>query len=302
MADVDPRYRRMLRDGQACVVQVFDSETLQVTDVYRSASLLLEAPNWIGRSELILNGDGMLWRLNLANGVLEGIDVPDLPYLNNDHVPARDGDTLYVSAFDWHIHRLSLSTGAWRQVSVEDPQRPLRRFLHGLSPDGTELAFVGIEPAGHNPWGPANIYAMPAAGGAPRQLTFGGRPADGSEYSADGDWIYFNTEAFGDKPGHAQIARMRRDGGGLEQLTFDERVNWFPHLAPVGGLACYLSYPPGVVGHPENKPVELKLVRNGLWNKAVTVTRLNGGQGTINVNSWSSDGTCFAFVSYPFGA
>ena len=31
------------------------------------------------------------------------------------------------------------------------------------------------------------------------------------------------------------------------------------------------------------------------------IAELFGGQGTINVNSWSPDGTRFAFVDYPLG-
>jgi Tol biopolymer transport system component len=49
-----------------------------------------------------------------------------------------------------------------------------------------------------------------------------------------GDWLYSNTEAF---DGHAQIARIRPDGSDLQQLTYDDNVNWFPHLAPTGAYA-----------------------------------------------------------------
>jgi TolB protein len=82
---------------------------------------------------------------------------------------------------------------------------------------------------------------MPAAGGPSVQLTYGTGPDDGSEFSTDGRWIYFNTESFSKIAGHAQIARVFAAGGDPEQLTFNERVNWFPHLSPDGGYATYLS-------------------------------------------------------------
>ena len=91
---------------------------------------------------------------------------------------------------------------------------------------------------------------------------------------------------------------MRPDGRDLEQLTFGERVNWFPHLAPTGTDAVYLSYPPGTVGHPADLPVQLRLVRDGDWARAAVMAELLGGQGTINVNSWSPDSRRFAYVDY----
>lgn len=290
---------RALISGQSCVIQTFDTTTRTTTELYRTDDILLEAPNWISETELILNGNGVLWQLDIDSGALNELPVPGLPGLNNDHVPSTDGDTMFVSGYDWHIHRLSMSTREHHRVTQDDPNRPMFHFLHGVSPDGNELAFVGVEPGATSQWGSANIFTISSTGGPIRQITFGNRPADGSEYTPDGAWIYFNTEGFNDTPGHAQIARIRRDGTGLEQLTFDDRVNWFPHLAPVGNLACYLSYPPGTTGHPENKPVELKLVEEGEWSSASTVVELFGGQGTINVNSWSPDGTSFAFVAYP---
>ncbi|MGY4857262.1 TolB family protein [Cryobacterium sp. AP23] len=97
----------------------------------------------------------------------------------------------------------------------------------------------------------------------------------------------------------AQLARVRADGSELEQLTFDERVNWFPHVAPAGDVAVYLSFPPGTTGHPADRPVELRLVSVNAWQAPTTLAGFNGGQGTINVPSWAPDGSAFAFVDYP---
>jgi Tol biopolymer transport system component len=122
---------------------------------------------------------------------------------------------------------------------------------------------------------------------------------DGPEYSPEGRWIYFNTEQFSDRPGHAQIARMRPDGSALEQLTFDDNVNWFPHVSPDGTSAVYLRYPPGTQGHPADLDVSIQLVQDD-WRAPTLVAELVGGQGTINVNSWAPNADRFAFIDYPY--
>lgn len=292
---------RRLRARQRCVVSTLDVGSRATVPVWESDSLLVEAPNWVEPDVLVVNGAGVLWRLDLASREFGRIDIDGVPELNNDHVPDVANGLMYLSAQDWHVYRAPMWGGTAERVTHDDPDRPMRHFLHGASPDGSELAFVGVEPDGSVPWGSANIFTVPASGGSYRQLTFGDRPADGCEYSPDGDSIYFNTEAFTTRSGHAQCARMRVDGSEPTQLTFDERVNWFPHIAPNGTDAVYLSYEPGTIGHPENCPVELRLVTDGRWDRPETVAELWGGQGTINVNSWSPDSTAFAFVSYPIG-
>ena len=92
---------------------------------------------------------------------------------------------------------------------------------------------------------------------------------------------------------------MRQDGSGLEQLTFDERVNWFPHQSLDGKYWVYLSYPEGTEGHPADLPVELRLVLGEEWLNPERVNGFQGGQGTINVNSWNPLKSQFAYVSYP---
>ena len=192
----------------------------------------------------------------------------------------------------------TLSTGAAERITAHDPNRPMFHFLHGVNPDGTTLAFVGVEPGPTGAEGSANIFTVPSGGGAIRQLTFGARPADGCEFSPDGEWIYFNTEAFTEHAGHAQIARIRTDGSEPTRLTYDDRVNWFPHTSPDGAHVCYLSYPPGTIGHPADLDVEIRLVADN-WSAPTILAKLHGGQGTINVNSWAPGSTAFAYVAYP---
>ena len=288
---------RVLAPGQRCQVhaaQLDGSTTL----LWESSELLLEAPNWAPDGvALILNGHGTLWRLDVRSGHLTPITISGIPTLNNDHVIAPDGETIYLSANDGHIYSAPLAGGEAVRATHEGP--PDLHFLHGVSPDGSTLAYVGLEPEGANLWARANIFAIPTAGGPDTRLTDTAFPADGCEYSPDGEWIYFNTEQYGTVAGHAQIARMRPDGSDAEQLTFDDEVNWFPHLSPDGRTAVYLSFPPGTAGHPADLDVVLKLVNHDDWRSAKPLVRLFGGQGTINVNSWSPTSDRFAFVAYP---
>ena len=94
---------------------------------------------------------------------------------------------------------------------------------------------------------------------------------------------------------------MRPDGSGVEQLTYDERVNWFPHLSPDGRRMAYVSFPPGTLGHPADRDVILRLCApdgTGIRD----LVRLHGGQGTMNVNSWAPDSRRLAYVDYPVDA
>ncbi|MCY1136727.1 hypothetical protein OWR29_01870 [Actinoplanes sp. Pm04-4] len=286
-------YARKLADGQTCRIHRYDIATGESTLVHTSPTVLFEAPNWTTGGDLVLNGDGILWSLP-ADGSAPPRPIPyeGLPELNNDHVLAPDGETAYLSANDGHIYAASLRGGSVRQVTHEKRLH----FLHGVSPDGATLAYVGVEPGD---WSTASLRTVGVDGTGDQQLTPPGGRDDGPEYTPDSAWIHFNTEHF---DGHAQIARIRPDGSGLEQLTFDDRVNWFPHFAPDGEHAVYLSYPPGTEGHPADRPVELRLVRGGDWRFPRTVVELAGGQGTINVNSWSPDSRHFAYVDYPLAA
>jgi Tol biopolymer transport system component len=94
-----------------------------------------------------------------------------------------------------------------------------------------------------------------------------------------------------------QIWRMKTDGRDQEQVTFDSYNDWFPHPSPDGQWIVFLSYEKGVEGHPANKDVMLRIMP-AEGGEARVLTTLFGGQGTINVPSWSPDSKQVAFVSY----
>lgn len=263
----------------------------------------LEAPNWTPDGGwLVYNSAGRLYRIR-ADGrgtpqpIYIDIDTDPALVVNNDHVLSPDGHTLYVSTEDGGLYSVPSAGGAARRVSnVHPADRPLRYYLHGVSPDGGTLVYVGI--AGLVGRQSHGLYAIAAGGGADVPLLQWGLPVDGPEYSPDGRWIYFNGESPKRAAGHSQIYRMRPDGSAVEQLTHDERVNWFAHPSPDGQWVCFLSYPPGTLGHPADRNVILRTMRPDGQDLA-DVIAFCGGQGTINVNSWAPDSERFACVAYP---
>ncbi|GGF27962.1 TolB family protein [Subtercola lobariae] len=289
---------RTLARGQLARILTLDVNTGEEQVRFESREILYEAPNWsLDGSTLYINGDGHLFRLELRDGAEpERIDLGDIPELNNDHVLDPDGEHVFVSAQDRHIYRAQLTGGPLTRVTNDNDGR--LHFLHGVSPDGSTLAYIGIAAPADGVWSPANVFTVPAAGGTDTQLTDDEYPDDGSEYSPDGEWIYFNSERERTRPGHAQLFRMRPDGSGVEQLSDDERVNWFPHISPDGTTIAYISFPPETEGHPDDREVVLRLCDPDGSNVR-DLRHLFGGQGTINVPSWSPNSTHIAFVEYP---
>lgn len=264
------------------------------------ADEIIEAPNWTPDGKtLIFNAGGELWSI-AADGSERGpvrIDTGHLRDLNNDHALSPDGKTIYVSSDDGHLYALPVTGGTPRRISNAHPERH-HYYLHGVSPDGKTLVYTGVNTHDGNNWGKVNIWTIPVAGGADTPLTNVLVPNDGAEYSPDGEWIWFNSEQ-GSK-GHAQIFKMRADGSELTQMSHDERVNWFPHFSPDGNHIVYLSYPTGTQGHPPDKAVILRYMQPD-GSGVRDVVAFNGGQGTINVSSWSPDNQHFGYVAYPVG-
>lgn len=294
----DPDTRRLL-PRQASELVVMDLITGQPTVIYHTQELI-EAPNWtLDGKWLVFNADGRLFRMS-PDGT-EGpqrINTAPVENLNNDHVLAPDGVTVFISANDGHLYHVPLAGGVPVRVSNDqDPARRYRHYLHGISPDGATLTYVAYEtrPEGGTMM---RLAVIPAAGGVEAYLTDGSCPVDGPEFSPDGAWLYYNGEGAARRPGHAQIFRMRRDGTGVEQLTHDDRVNWFPHLSPDGSMMCYISFPQGTLGHPADMDVILRLADPDGRNIR-DLDAFNGGQGTINVPSWAPDSKRFAYVRYP---
>ena len=205
---------------------------------------------------------------------------------NNDHGLSPDGKWLAISDSTEKgpsfIYVLPAGGGTPRKITSTGPS-----YWHGWSPDGRSLAFCGERK------GEFDVYTIGVEGGAETRLTTAPGLDDGPDYSPDGKYIYFNSV----RTGHMQIWRMRPDGSDQEQVTFDEANNWFAHPSPDGRWIVYLSFPSAVTGHPANKDVTLRLMP-AAGGPSQDLAKLFGGQGTINVPSWSPDSKSIAFVSY----
>ncbi|WP_068110582.1 TolB family protein [Tropicimonas marinistellae] len=247
----------------------------------------IEAPNWMpGDAALLVNSNGRLFRVPLADPALEAVDTGFATGLNNDHGISPDGTRIAISdkteTGQSCIYTIPIGGGAPERVTAEVPS-----YFHGWSPDGAQLAYAGFRGA------EAEIFTCPAAGGPERQITFDFDHCDGPDYTPDGAWIWFN----GEMDGAVDLWRVRPDGTGLERMTSDDSVNWFPHPSPDGKHVLYLAYPPGTEGHPADLDVSLRLMP-AEGGDSREVLPLFGGQGTINVPCWASDARRFAFVRY----
>lgn len=287
-----PRYRSK--------VTVYDLATRSARVVYQ-ADEVIEAPNWSrdGRF-LLVNTGGNLYRLPLdGEPKLEQIQLGDGGYrCNNDHDFSWDGRLLAFSASSASSRQsqVYLAQADGTGVKLLTPAAP--SYFHGWSPDGRWLVFVGQR---DNKF---ELYRVPAAGGAEQRLTSKGAYDDGPEYAPGGKWIYFNSN----RSGAWDIWRMPSDGAGAndakaEQVTNDELEDWFPHISPNGKWMVFLSFPKGTTGHNDRmegivlrlRPVPGKKVEPAAIE---VLTKFFGGQGTINVNSWSPDSKKFAYVAY----
>lgn len=270
-------------------LEILDVESGHRQIIYRSPEVF-EAPNWTPDGEaLIYNSNGHLYRFDLSTKTPVMIDTGFATRNNNDHVLSSDGKMIAIShhsADDENssiVYTLPIDGGVPRRITAQGPS-----YLHGWSPDGKFLAYTGARNGAYN------IYTISVDGGEETQLTRTEGLDDGPEYSPDGNYIYFNSS----RSGTMQIWRMRPDGSAQEQLTSDEYNNWFPHLSPDGQSIVFLSYSKAVdpQAHPPYKQVYLRrMPAHGGAPKVVAY--VYGGQGTINVPSWSPDSKRIAFVS-----
>jgi Tol biopolymer transport system component len=248
---------------------------------------LIEAPNWTHDGKgFIFNSHGHLYKLPVGGGQAEQIDTGFANRCNNDHGLSPDGTELAISDQSQGgkslIYLLPIAGGAPRRITITGPS-----YWHGWSPDGSTLAFCGER------HGEFDVYAVPAAGGKEKRLTTAPGLDDGPDYSPDGKYIYFNSE----RGGRMQIWRMKSDGSQQEQITADDNNNWFAHPSPDGKWIVFLTYGKEVSGHPANQDVALRLMP-AAGGPIEVLAKLFGGQGTINVPSWSPDSKELAFVSY----
>ncbi len=265
---------------------IYDLVTAKVTVVLTHDGHI-EAPNWHPDGYLIVNGDGLIYRVPLDKPELIRIDTGFAIGCNNDHGFSPDGTMLAISdkmeTGKSCIYTLPIGGGTPVRVTDNVPS-----WWHGWAPDGANVVY----PAGRGD-GPIALYLKPLDGRPEVCVTDAFDHVDGPDYSADGQWIWFN----GERDGAVELWRIHPDGTGLEQMTDDAAVNWFPHPSPDGEHVLYLAYPPGTTGHPGDLDVALRMLPQA-GGPTREIVQLHGGQGTINVPCWAADSHAFAFMRF----
>lgn len=270
-------------------LEIMDIETGNRTIQY-SVSNSLQAPNWtVDGKSLIYNREGLLYNFDIKSGKSTAINTDFAKNNNNDHVLSFDGKMLGISHHSTTdesksiIYVLPAKGGKPKRVTKTGPS-----YLHGWSPDKKDLVFTGERN------GVYDIYKADIKSGNETRLTDANGLDDGSEYTPDGKYIYFNSN----RTGTMQIWRMKPDGKDQEQITFGELNDWFPHISPDGKWIVFLSFPKDVPSgdHPFYKRVYLRMMPFSGGEPKI-IAYLYGGQGTINVPSWSPDSKKIAFVS-----
>ena len=274
-------------------IQTLNIETGKI-DTVLSTKEHFEAPNWHPGNYLILNSKGKIYTLELSSKKLAELNTGSANECNNDHSISPDKKWLVVShndrkdtsrkAYKSAVYILPVTGGQPKRITPEVPS-----FWHGWSPDGKTLAYCAERNGNYD------IYTISVEGGVEKRLTSTEGLDDGPDYSSDGKYIYFNSY----RSGHMQIWRMQADGTNPEQLTFDENSNWFAHPSPNNKWIVYIAYTSDEKqNHLFGKNVKLRLMNLENKNIRDITPVFYGGQGTINVPSWSPDSKKIAFVSY----
>ncbi len=256
----------------------------------------IEAPNWSKDGKfLIYNSEGLLYKFPLATKTPVKINTGEVVNSNNDHGLSFDGKMLAISSSTKlpdgrsgsMVYTVPVEGGIPKAITKNVPS-----YWHGWSPDRKTLVYCAERNGDFDVWG------ISSNGGEEFQLTKSKGLDDGPEYTPDGKYIYFNSV----RTGMMKIWRMLPDGSNQEQVSFGEYNDWFAHLSPDGKSMVYVSYPADVPAnsHPHNQRVLLRIQQTNS-PEAKVLAYIYGGQGTMNVPSWSPDGKTIAFVSFTYG-
>ena len=277
-------------------LEIYDLAT-RTHRVVKEFPYVIEAPNWTPDGQwLVINVNGKLYKL-APDGSSDLIEIPtgSITQCNNDHVVTADGKWIGLSSndpanrqYNSYVYVMPFEGGEPRKITPVGPS-----YLHGISPDGKTAAYCAFR----GPDQEQDVWAMPVKGGKEVRLTDAPGLDDGPEYSPDGKHIWFNSV----RSGRMQVWRMKANGKEQTQMTFDEDMNsWFPHISPDNRKVVYIAYHDYEVApdsHIADLNVQLRMIPATGGTPEVLVDFF-GGQGSINVNSWSPDSQRFAYVSY----
>lgn len=255
----------------------------------------IQAPNWINSDkEMVYNSNGFLYNLNLKSKEVSYLETGFANQNNNDHVFSFDEKILGIS----HHNKEDNGDSSIYIMNPSGDKNPNKvtldkignSYLHGISPDNKTLIYTAYRK------GKYDIYGIDVDTKKEFQITDTKDLDDGSEFSPDGKYIYFNSN----RTGNMQLWKMDFDGKNPKQLTFDTNYkDWFPHISPNGKWVVFISFPPDIDfgDHPFYKHCTLRLMPTDLSSKPKIIAYIYGGQGTINVPSWSKDSKRIAFIT-----
>lgn len=280
----------MAEAKRTSILALYDCETGETTELARFPERI-EAPFFRTQTELFYNARGRIFCLHTDSGEVEEIPTGECTRCNNDHVFSDDRRRLAVShsAEGWGSRVYIVELGSDRPARLVTPLAP--SYLHGWRGD-TLLCCSQRN-------GEYDVYAVSESDGTETRLTFSPGLNDGPEFSPDGLTIWFCSV----RSGNMECWRMDADGGNPVRLTDNGRHNWFPHISPDGTRAAYISYRTDEARpdeHPADRHVQLRLMKpDGSGDRCLA--EFFGGQGSLNVNSWSPDSRFIAFVRYEVG-
>lgn len=288
---VDPDFTPY-RDYIGSNLELMEVETGHREIIHQSAHSI-QAPNWtVDGRKLIYNSKGHLYNYALETHTITPLNTGFAVNNNNDHLLTFDGSLLGIS----NHNQEDDGTSALYYLPTEGDSLPTMvtqpgvgaSYFHGWSPDNKKMLFTG------NRNGAYNIFTIDVDSGKEQQLTDLATLDDGPEYSADGKYIFFNSV----RSGTMQLYRMKANGKEQTQLTFDAYNDWFPHVSPDQKWIVFISFPEDIDpnDHPFYKHCMLRIMPFEGGTPKV-IAHVYGGQGTINVPSWSPDSKKIAFVT-----
>ncbi|WP_019670339.1 TolB family protein [Eudoraea adriatica] len=288
---VDPNYTPY-RDYLASNLEILDIGSGNREIIYKSAHSI-QAPNWTPDGKrLIYNSKGHLYNYELSTNFISPLNTGFAVNNNNDHVLTFDGTLLGIS----NHNQDDGGTSALYYMPAQGDSLPTMvtkpgvgaSYLHGWSPDNKKMVFTGNRNNAYD------IYTIDLDSGKEQQLTNKNTLDDGPEYSPDGEYIFFNST----RTGKMKLWRMKANGEDKTQLTFDEYNDWFPHISPDKKWIAFISFPKDIdpSDHPFYKHCLLRIMPYE-GGKPKVIAYIYGGQGSINVPSWSPDSTKIAFVT-----
>ena len=139
-----------------------------------------------------------------------------------------------------------LATGEISRLTSNTEPPCDREYGPRWSPDGLQIVYSRDPYEAGRPKG-TSVYVIDADGTNERRLTGPSLPMGEAAWSPDGAWIVLSSYPlfeFGEAPAPSNIYRIRPDGTGLEQLTFnsgsDPRAT-IPSFSPDGAWIVFTS-------------------------------------------------------------